>query len=84
MRSATIHDGSEIVKAMAVPFYDASKVEFISFCRERLSAYKVPSHIEFPTQFPQTSSGKVWHPLSNPPETGDVTYCFIKSQAVGE
>lgn len=33
--------------------------EIISFCRERLAKFKVPSFVEFKKSFPKTSIGKV-------------------------
>ena len=36
-----------------------SEEEIISFCREKLTAYKVPKHIEFIKEIPKTNVGKV-------------------------
>jgi long-chain acyl-CoA synthetase len=33
--------------------------ELKEFCRERLTAYKVPRHFEFRTELPKTNVGKV-------------------------
>ena len=37
----------------------ASEDEIISFCREKLTAYKVPKQIEFIKEIPKTNVGKV-------------------------
>jgi long-chain acyl-CoA synthetase len=50
----------EAVKAFIVkkdPNLTAEDV--IRFCRERLTAYKVPHHIEFRTELPKTNVGKI-------------------------
>jgi len=50
----------EAVKAFIVkkdPNLTAEDV--IRFCRERLTAYKVPRHIEFRTDLPKTNVGKI-------------------------
>jgi len=50
----------EQVRALVVP-RDREKTgeeELIAFCRERLSAYKVPKKIEFRDSLPQTAYGK--------------------------
>ena len=50
----------EAVKAFIVkkdPNLTAEDV--IRFCRERLTAYKVPRHIEFRTELPKTNVGKI-------------------------
>jgi len=33
--------------------------ELITFCREKLTAYKVPKHVEFIEELPKTNVGKV-------------------------
>jgi len=51
----------EAVKAWVVlrTGMTATDQELRTFCRERLSPYKVPSHIEFRTELPKTMVGKV-------------------------
>ena len=38
---------------------NASEEEIISFCREKLTAYKVPKQVEFISEIPKTNVGKV-------------------------
>ena len=33
--------------------------DVIEFCREQLTGYKVPKHIEFRTELPKTNVGKI-------------------------
>ena len=51
----------EAVKAVVVPRPDSaiSAEELMSFCKERLSAYKVPKSVEFHASLPHTEIGKV-------------------------
>jgi long-chain acyl-CoA synthetase len=51
----------EIVKAYVVlrEGCEASSVEIIEFCRERLSPHKVPRAVEFVSELPKSSIGKV-------------------------
>ncbi len=51
----------EIVKAYVVlrEGQEASEIELIEFCRERLSPYKVPRAIEFVSELPKSAIGKV-------------------------
>ncbi|MGH2829657.1 MAG: long-chain-fatty-acid--CoA ligase [Actinomycetota bacterium] len=51
----------EIVKAFIVlkPGQAATEKEIEDFCRERLTAYKVPKQYEFRTELPKTMVGKV-------------------------
>ena len=51
----------ETVKAWIVlkPGETATVDEIKAFCRERLAAYKVPSHIEFRKELPRTTVGKI-------------------------
>ena len=54
-------DSQELVKVFIV-LHDgqsASEDEIISFCREKLTAYKVPKQIEFIKEIPKTNVGKV-------------------------
>jgi len=37
----------------------ATEEEIVAFCREKLAAYKVPKSVEFRTELPQTSVGKI-------------------------
>lgn len=51
----------ETVKAFVVPVegVDVSAEEIVAFCREKLTAYKVPKEVEFRTILPQTAAGKI-------------------------
>jgi long-chain acyl-CoA synthetase len=50
----------EAVKAFIVKKDQSVTAEdIIKFCRERLTAYKVPRHIEFRTDLPKTNVGKI-------------------------
>lgn len=51
----------ETVKAWVVlkPGETASEDEIKAFCKERLAGYKVPTHVEFRTELPKTTVGKI-------------------------
>ena len=51
----------ETVKAWIVlkPGQTATADEIKAFCKERLAAYKVPTHYEFRTELPKTTVGKI-------------------------
>ena len=51
----------ETVKAFIVlkPGETATEEEIISFCREKLAAYKVPKQVEFRTSLPKSIIGKI-------------------------
>ena len=51
----------ETVKAWIVlkPGQTATANEIKAFCRERLAAYKVPTHYEFRSELPKTTVGKI-------------------------
>jgi len=51
----------ETVKAWIVlkPGQEATADEIKAWCRERLTAYKVPTHYEFRTELPKTTVGKI-------------------------
>jgi len=51
----------ETVKAFVSlrPGEDASEVDLIAFCKERMSAYKYPRSIEFVDELPKTVTGKI-------------------------
>lgn len=53
--------GGEVAKAFIVarPGEDLTKNEVLSFARERLARHKVPRAVEFRTELPKSSSGKV-------------------------
>ena len=40
-----------------------------AFCKERLTAYKVPKHVEFRTDLPKSMVGKVMRRLLQEEET---------------
>ena len=55
-------EGSQELVKVFVVLHDeqtATEEEIISFCREKLTAYKVPKHIEFIKEIPKTNVGKV-------------------------
>ncbi len=51
----------EAVKVFIVPTVgvDPSKDSILEFCRENLTAYKVPKHIDFITELPKSTVGKI-------------------------
>lgn len=51
----------EAPKAFVVPKPGEAidKEELVAFCREKLAAYKVPSHIEFMTELPKSAVDKI-------------------------
>jgi long-chain acyl-CoA synthetase len=51
----------ETVKAWVVlkPGETLTEEEIRAFCKERLAAYKVPTHVEFRTELPKTTVGKI-------------------------
>ncbi|QIZ76742.1 long-chain-fatty-acid--CoA ligase FadD [Ferrimonas lipolytica] len=50
----------EVVKIVVVRNDDSlSKEELVAHCREHLTAYKVPRHIEFRDELPKTNVGKI-------------------------
>jgi long-chain acyl-CoA synthetase len=51
----------ETVKAWIVfkPGETADEAELKAFCKERLAAYKVPTHYEFRSELPKTTVGKI-------------------------
>jgi long-chain acyl-CoA synthetase len=54
-------DSQELVKVFIVLHEDKtlSEEEIITFCRDKLTAYKVPKQIEFIKEIPKTNVGKV-------------------------
>lgn len=38
---------------------DLTAAQVVSFCRERLTAYKIPRHVEFRDELPKTNVGKI-------------------------
>ncbi|MDA8144009.1 MAG: AMP-binding protein [Thermoplasmatales archaeon] len=51
----------ETVKAFIVSKCEITKTDIVAFCRARLSAYKVPRIIEFRSELPKSSIGKILH-----------------------
>ena len=51
----------KVIKAFVVPKEgeNLTKAEIISFCREKLSGFKVPKQVEFREELPKTIAGKV-------------------------
>ena len=51
---------SEVVKVFVVSKNrDLDVGDFRRFCREQLTAYKVPKHVEFRDELPKTAVGKI-------------------------
>ena len=50
---------SEAVKVFLVCKEQTSEKEITDWCRERLTAYKVPRYVEFRTELPKTNVGKI-------------------------
>ncbi|MCS7253262.1 MAG: long-chain fatty acid--CoA ligase [Armatimonadota bacterium] len=63
----------EIVKAYVVlrEGQDATEIEIIEFCRERLSPYKVPRAVEFVSELPKSAIGKVLRRKLRENQTGE-------------
>ncbi len=59
----------EVAHAYVVPAGDCAPqvADLMAYCRERLSAYKVPRSIHFVDQLPTTSSGKLMRHLLRQP-----------------
>ncbi|MCJ7481893.1 MAG: acyl--CoA ligase [Thermodesulfovibrionales bacterium] len=51
--------GMEIIKAIIVAHPDCTAKEIVTFCRDRLAAFKIPRHIEFIETIPVDVMGKV-------------------------
>ncbi|HHY20726.1 MAG TPA: AMP-binding protein, partial [Bacilli bacterium] len=51
----------EAIKAYVIlkEDYDVSENELIDFCKQRLAMFKVPEYIEFVSELPRTSVGKI-------------------------
>ena len=50
----------EAVKVYVIPADDSvTENELKEFCRERLTAYKVPKHFEFRDELPKSNVGKI-------------------------
>ncbi len=64
----------ETVKAIIVlkPGQDASQDELKAYCRENLAAYKVPEIIEFRSELPKTSVGKILRRALREEKAGEV------------
>jgi long-chain acyl-CoA synthetase len=64
----------ETVKAWIVmkPGETLTEAEIKTFCKEKLAAFKVPTHIEFRTELPKTTVGKILRRelVRQPKETG--------------
>lgn len=54
------NDGSEIIKASVVKNHpDLTRDEILDYCRQRLTAYKMPKLVEFREELPKSNVGKV-------------------------
>lgn len=49
----------EAVTAVVVPKTDISETDLIAYCKQHLSGFKVPKHIEFVDELPKTATGKI-------------------------
>jgi long-chain acyl-CoA synthetase len=56
-----------------MPDTDVTREELIAHCRQHLAAYKVPRAIQFTTQVPTTSSGKIMRRLLTDIDDGTTT-----------
>ena len=68
----------ETVKAFIVlqPGEECSTEELISFCKEKLAAYKVPKIIEFRDELPKSHVGKVLRKILREEEGKKRSSCF--------
>ena len=55
----------ELAKAYVIlkPATEVTGEELVAHCRQHLAAYKVPRAIQFTTEVPMTSSGKIMRRL---------------------
>jgi fatty-acyl-CoA synthase len=52
--------GEEVAAAIRLkPGETATSEEIKAFCKERIASFKVPKHVQFVSEFPQTASGKL-------------------------
>ncbi len=51
--------GDQKIKAVVVPRERCAELEIIDFCREQMADFKVPSIVEFRTELPKSSTGKL-------------------------
>jgi crotonobetaine/carnitine-CoA ligase len=51
----------EVPKAYVIraPGAELAEADIVTWCRERLTGFKVPAHVEFLEEFPRTSVGKI-------------------------
>ncbi|MFC0530305.1 AMP-binding protein [Phytohabitans kaempferiae] len=63
----------EAVWAYVVPDGPLEEAELLEYCRERLSAFKVPSEVVFVTSLPKTSIGKINKSLLRAEAAGGAT-----------
>ncbi len=65
----------ETVKAFVVlkPGETATEEEILSFCRQNLAKYKVPTRVEFREALPKSPSGKILRRILRQQETGTET-----------
>ena len=67
------HSG-EVVKVVAVRKNPSlSEADLVKFCRERLSAYKVPKQVEFREELPKTNVGKILRRELKPKDSDPTT-----------
>ncbi|WP_221794961.1 AMP-binding protein [Oceanobacter mangrovi] len=50
---------SEAVKVFVVAKGDVNEADIRAWCKERLTAYKIPKHVEFRSELPKTNVGKI-------------------------
>jgi long-chain acyl-CoA synthetase len=58
------------------PATHVTREELVTHCRQHLAAYKVPRAIQFTTQVPMTSSGKIMRRLLTDIDDGTRTTAF--------
>jgi long-chain acyl-CoA synthetase len=73
----------ELAKAYVVlkPAADVTPEALIAHCRQHLAAYKVPRAIQFATELPMTSSGKIMRRLLSEIDDGTPTTAAALSPA---
>lgn len=52
-------EGGELIKAVVVTYEPCQAEDLISFCRQRLAAFKVPGIVEFRDEIPKGPTGKI-------------------------
>jgi long-chain acyl-CoA synthetase len=74
----------ELAKAYVIlkPGADVTREDLVAHCRQHLAAYKVPRAIQFTSQVPMTSSGKIMRRLLGEIDDGTVSLVSEPGQVV--